>query len=94
MLKSYFFNCAKTFFAESDSTTMAPASMAVSLITSLPAPVNRGKPCSPLPKSGTQTSGVVTRNESVPNVMMIANPAPASPILEENIPKNVSMPIP
>ena len=38
-------------------------------ITSLPAPVSSGNPCSPLPKSGTHTSGVVTRKESVPIVI-------------------------
>ena len=53
--------------------------MAVSFITNLPAPVNKGKPNSPLPRLGTHTSGVVTRKESVPRVMIIASPAPTSP---------------
>ena len=54
--------------AQSANTTTAPAKIHTSLMTSRPAPVSSGNPCSPLPKSGTQTSGVVTRKDSVPNV--------------------------
>ena len=89
--------CSYFFFnircAQSDNTTIAPAMIAVSFITSRPAPVSKGKPCSPLPKSGTHTSGVVTRNESVPNVIMIASPEPIKPIFGEKIPRKVRIPI-
>ena len=79
------FSCFAYFFfkircAESDSTTIAPASIAVSFITNRPAPDNNGKPNSPLPRLGTQTSGVVTKKDNVPNVMIIAHPAPTKPI--------------
>ena len=53
-------------------------------MTRRPAPVSRGNPCSPLPKSGTHTSGVVTRKDKVPSVMTIASPAPTKPIFGEN----------
>ncbi len=43
-------------------------------------PGQQRKTMLPLPKSGTHTSGVVTRNESVPTVIMTASAAPASPI--------------
>ena len=78
--------------AQSDSTTNAPARIAVSLITSLPAPESNGNPCSPLPKSGTQHSGVVTRNDSVPNVIRMTRPDPTKPILGNQMPKSVNTP--
>ena len=56
-------------------------------MTRRPAPVSRGNPCSPLPKSGTHTSGVVTRKDKVPNVMTIASPAPTKPVFGEKMPK-------
>ena len=65
--------------------------IAVSLITNLPAPDNKGKPYSPLPKLGTQTSGVVTRNDKVPIVIIMANDAPIKPILGKKIPRKVSI---
>ena len=67
--------------------------MAVSFITNLPAPVNKGKPNSPLPRLGTHTSGVVTRKESVPRVMIMASPAPTKPTFGQKMPRNVRMPI-
>ena len=88
-LSTFYFFCFNILCAQSENTTIAPAMIAVSFITSLPAPVSSGNPCSPLPKSGTHTSGVVTRKESVPIVMIIASPAPTRPILGEKIPKNV-----
>ena len=77
----FYFFCFNILCAQSESTTIAPAMIAVSFITSLPAPLSSGNPCSPLPKSGTHTSGVVTRKESVPTVMIMASPAPTRPIL-------------
>ena len=76
--------------AESDSSTMAPANMAVSLITRRPAPDNRGKPNSPLPRLGTHTSGVVIRNDKVPMVIMMARISPMIPIRGKNNPKKYS----
>ena len=92
-LSTFYFFCFNILCAQSENTTIAPVMIAVSFITSLPAPVSSGNPCSPLPKSGTHTSGVVTRKESVPIVMIIASPAPTRPILGEKIPKNVRIPI-
>ena len=92
-LSTFYFFCFNILCAQSENTTIAPAMIAVSFITSLPAPVSSGNPCSPLPKSGTHTSGVVTRKESVPIVMIIASPAPTRPILGEKIPKNVRIPV-
>lgn len=63
---------------ESDNNTTALARITMSLITNRPAPDSNGKPNSPLPKSGTQTSGVVTRKESVPSVMIMARVSPAN----------------
>ena len=88
-LKPFPFSCFAYFFfkircAESDSTTIAPASIAVSFITNRPAPDNNGKPNSPLPRLGTQTSGVVTKKDNVPNVMIIANPAHQTDLRREN----------
>ena len=60
-LSTFYFFCFNILCAQSENTTIAPAMIAVSFITSLPAPVSSGNPCSPLPKSGTHTSGVVTR---------------------------------
>ena len=54
----------------------------------------RWNPCSPLPKSGTHTSGVVTRKDKVPNVMTIASPAPTKPVFGEKMPKTSEIPIP
>ena len=71
-LSTFYFFCFNILCAQSENTTIAPAMIAVSFITSLPAPVSSGNPCSPLPKSGTHTSGVVTRKESVPIVMIMA----------------------
>ena len=48
---------------------------------------------SPLPRLGTQTSGVVTKKDNVPNVMIIANPAPTKPIFGEKMPRKVKIPI-
>ena len=79
--------------AESDSSTMAPANIAVSLITRRPAPDNRGKPNSPLPRLGTHTSGVVTRNDKVPMVIMMARISPMIPIRGKNNPKKTSIPM-
>lgn len=62
-------------------------------ITNRPAPDNNGKPNSPLPRLGTQTSGVVTKKDNVPNVMIIANPAPTKPIFGEKMPRKVKIPI-
>ena len=87
----YFF--FKIRCAESESTTIMPASIAVSLITNRPPPDNNGKPNSPLPRLGTQTSGVVTKKDNVPNVMIMASPAPIKPIFGEKIPKKVKIPI-
>ena len=78
--------------AQSASTTTAPARIAVSLITNRPAPDNKGNPCSPLPKSGTQHSGVVTRNESVPKVINMTRPVPTKPIFGNQMPKSVKIP--
>ena len=64
-LSTFYFFCFNILCAQSENTTIAPAMIAVSFITSLPTPVSSGNPCSPLPKSGTHTSGVVTRKESV-----------------------------
>ena len=66
-LSTFYFFCFNILCAQSENTTIAPAMIAVSFITSLPAPVSSGNPCSPRPKSGTHTSGVVTRKESVPD---------------------------
>lgn len=85
----YFFSCFNTFFALSDNTTIAPARIAISLMTKRPAPDSKGNPCSPLPKSGTQTSGVVTRKESVPMVMITAKTAPINPIFGKKMPRKV-----
>ena len=82
----------KMRWAPSANTTTAPARIAGSLITKRPAPVNNGKPCSPLPKSGTQHSGVVTRKESVPKVINMTSPDPTKPILGNQMPKSVKMP--
>jgi probable pyridine nucleotide-disulfide oxidoreductase len=41
----------------------------------------------------TSTSGVVTRKDNVPNVIIIAKPAPIKPIFGEKIPKKVRMPM-
>ncbi len=53
----------------------------MSLITKRPAPESSGNPNSPEPKLGTQHSGVVTKNESVPKVIIITNKSPKIPIL-------------
>ena len=90
----YFFNWFNTLPALSERTTTAPARIAISLMTRRPAPVSKGNPCSPLPKSGTHTSGVVTRKDKVPNVMTIASPAPTKPVFGETMPQNVKIPIP
>ena len=78
--------------AQSANTTTAPAKIHTSLMTSRPAPVSSGNPCSPLPKSGTQTSGVVTRKDSVPNVMIMTSPEPTKPTFGNQIPNNVKIP--
>ena len=78
--------------AQSANTTTAPARIHTSLMTSRPAPVSNGNPCSPLPKSGTHVSGVVTRKDSVPNVMIMTSPEPTKPILGNQIPNNVKIP--
>lgn len=78
--------------AQSANTTMAEARIHVSLMTNLPAPVSSGKPCSPLPRSGTQASGVVTRNDSVPIVMRMTKPEPTKPIFGNHMPKRVKIP--
>ena len=82
-LSTFYFFCFNILCAQSESTTIAPAMIAVSFITNRPAPDNNGKPNSPLPRLGTQTSGVVTKKDNVPNVMIIANPAPTKPIFGE-----------
>ncbi len=51
--------------AESAMVTRAAPAMIASLTTSRPAPDRSGNPCSGPPRSGTQHSGVVTRNDSV-----------------------------
>ena len=93
LIKGYLPHCLSNFPAESASSVMAPANITVSLITNLPAPDNSGKPCSPLPKSGTQHSGVVIRKDSVPMVIMIQSNSPKIPILGENITKKTKIPI-
>ena len=65
----------------------------MSFNTNLPAPESRGNPCSPLPKSGTQHSGVVTKNDSVPIVITITSSSPKIPILGVKIPNRVKTPI-
>ena len=65
----------------------------MSLITSRPAPESNGKPNSPLPRLGTHTSGVVTRKDSVPSVMIMANVSPISPTFGKKIPRNTRIPI-
>src|SRR5262249_2899016 len=54
-------------FAESARVTSAAPIMIASLITKRPAPDSSGKPCSGLPRGGTQTSAVVIRNDRVTN---------------------------
>ena len=61
-------------------------------MTRRPAPVSKGNPCSPLPKSGTHTSGVVTRKDKVPNVMTIASPAPTKPVFGEKMKSEMAEP--
>ena len=85
---------ANSLRAVSESSTTAPARIAVSFITSRPAPESNGNPYSPLPRSGTQTSGVVTRNDSVPRVIITASTSPARPMRAEKNPRKVRMPIP
>ncbi len=48
-LSTFYFFCFNILCAQSENTTIAPAMIAVSFITSLPAPVSSGNPCSPLP---------------------------------------------
>ena len=78
--------------AQSDKTTTADAKIQTSLITNRPAPVNNGNPCSPLPRSGTHASGVVTRNDRVPKVIKMTNPVPTKPTFGNHIPNNVKIP--
>ena len=82
----------KIRLAQSTNTTQAPARIAVSLITKRPAPDSNGKPCSPLPKSGTQHSGVVIKKESVPMVIRMTKVAPTIPTRGNQMPKSVKMP--
>gem|GEM_PF-4449540 len=62
-------------------------------MTNLPAPDNKGKPCSSLPKFGTYASGVVIRNESVTSDIPKVSTPPTSPILGNQIPSKVKNPI-
>lgn len=88
-----FFSVLSTRCDESERSTTAPARITISLITSLPAPDNSGKPNSSPPRFGTQTSGVVTRKDSVPNVIMMASVSPTSATFGKKMPRNTRMPI-
>ena len=78
--------------AQSDKTTIADANIQTSLITNRPAPVNNGNPCSPLPRSGTHASGVVTRKDKVPKVIKMTSPVPTKPTFGNHIPNSVNTP--
>lgn len=92
-LSTFYFFCFNILCAQSENTTIAPAMIAVSFITSLPAPVSSGNPCSPLPKSGTHTSGVCHQERERSDRHDNSKSAPTRPILGEKILKNVRIPI-